>query len=95
MTHLQNKAFNDCLLGNTMNLESVVSRTPVSLTLHSTMSVSRKYTNSLLLLAEQSSRLLPATSQHGHSWHRAPLGPMAIYLFSVKTFVFFLSLFLL
>jgi hypothetical protein len=31
-----------------------------------------------------------------HSWHRAPLGPMAIYLFSVKTFVFFfLSLFLL
>jgi hypothetical protein len=39
--------------------------------------------------AEQSSSLLPATSQHGHSWHRAPLGPMAIYLFSVKTFVFF------
>jgi hypothetical protein len=30
-----------------------------------------------------------ATSQHGHSWHRAPLGPMVIYLFSVKTFVFF------
>jgi hypothetical protein len=46
--------------------------------------------------AEQSSSLLPATSQHGHSWHRAPLGPMAIYLFNVKTFVFFLlSLFLL
>jgi hypothetical protein len=42
----------------------------------------------------QSSSLLPATSQHGHSWRRAPLGPMAIYLFSVKTFVFFfLSLF--
>jgi hypothetical protein len=39
--------------------------------------------------AEQSSSILPATSQHGHSWHRAPLGPMAIYLFSVKTFVFF------
>jgi hypothetical protein len=39
--------------------------------------------------AEQSSSLLPATSQHGHSWHRAPLGPMAIYMFSVKTFVFF------
>jgi hypothetical protein len=38
---------------------------------------------------EQSSSLLPAASQHGHSWHRAPLGPMAIYLFSVKTFVFF------
>jgi hypothetical protein len=38
---------------------------------------------------EQSSSLLPATSQHDHSWHRAPLGPMAIYLFSVKTFVFF------
>jgi hypothetical protein len=37
--------------------------------------------------AEQSSSLLPATSQHGHSWHRAPLGPMAIYLFSVKPFV--------
>jgi hypothetical protein len=39
--------------------------------------------------AEQSSSLLPAASHHGHSWHRAPLGPMAIYLFSVKTFVFF------
>jgi hypothetical protein len=25
--------------------------------------------------AEQSSSLLLATSQHGHSWHRAPLGP--------------------
>jgi hypothetical protein len=43
--------------------------------------------------AEQSSSLLPATSQHGHSWHRAPLRPMAIYLFSVKTFVFFLFFF--
>jgi hypothetical protein len=46
--------------------------------------------------AEQSSSLLLAASQHGYSWHRAPLGPMAIYLFNVKTFVFFfLSLFLL
>jgi hypothetical protein len=46
--------------------------------------------------AEQSSSLLPATSQHDHSWHRAPLGPMAIYLLNVKTFVFFpSSLFLL
>jgi hypothetical protein len=39
--------------------------------------------------AEQSSSLMPATSQHGHSWHRAPLGPMAIYLFSVKIYVVF------
>jgi hypothetical protein len=39
----------------------------------------------------QSRSLLPTTSQHGHSWHRAPLGPMAIYLFSVKTFLFFIS----
>jgi hypothetical protein len=38
--------------------------------------------------AKQSSSLLPATSQHGHSWHRAPLGPLATYLFNVKTFVF-------
>jgi hypothetical protein len=38
---------------------------------------------------EKSSSLLPARSQHGHSRHRAPLGPMAIYLFNVKTFVFF------
>jgi hypothetical protein len=38
--------------------------------------------------AERSSSLLPATSQHGHFWHRAPLGPMATYLFNVKTFVF-------
>jgi hypothetical protein len=45
--------------------------------------------------AEQSSSLLPAKSQHGHSWHRAPLGPMAIYLFSIKTCFFFVSLFLL
>jgi hypothetical protein len=45
----------------------------------------------LLSRAEQSSSLLPATSQYGHSWHRAPLGPMAVYLFSVKTFVFFSS----
>jgi hypothetical protein len=39
--------------------------------------------------AEHSSSLLPATSQHGHSWHRSLLGPMAIYLLNVKTFVFF------
>jgi hypothetical protein len=38
---------------------------------------------------EQSNSLLPATTQHDHSWHRAPLGPIAIYLFSVKTLVFF------
>jgi hypothetical protein len=44
--------------------------------------------------AEQSSNLLPATSQHGHSWHRAPLEPMAICLFNVKTFVFFALLIL-
>jgi hypothetical protein len=55
------------------------------------------YTNPPLLYywsrAEQSSSLLPATSQHGHSWHLAPLGPMARYLFNVKTFVFFFSSF--
>jgi hypothetical protein len=34
-----------------------------------------------------SSSLLLATSQHGHSWHRAPLGPMAIYLFNIKNIV--------
>jgi hypothetical protein len=44
-----------------------------------------------LSLSLLSSILLPATSQHGHSWHRAPLGPMAIYLFNVKTFVFLSS----
>jgi hypothetical protein len=41
------------------------------------------------LFAEQSRSLLPTTSQHGPSWHRAPLGPMAIYLFNVKTFLSF------
>jgi hypothetical protein len=53
-------------------------------------------------LPEESSRsgsrsLLPATSRYAHSWHRAPLGPMAIYLFNVKTlvFCFFLSLIVL
>jgi hypothetical protein len=44
----------------------------------------------------RSRSLLPATSRHAHTWHRAPLGSMAIYLFNVKTFVlFFLSLILL
>jgi hypothetical protein len=44
----------------------------------------------------RSRNLLPASSWHAHTWHRAPLGPMAIYLFNVKTFVFlFLSLILL
>jgi hypothetical protein len=32
--------------------------------------------------AEQSSSLLLATSQHGHSWYWAPLGPMTIFLFT-------------
>jgi hypothetical protein len=39
--------------------------------------------------AKKSSSILPATSQHGQSWHRAPLAHMAIYLFNIKTFVFF------
>jgi hypothetical protein len=43
----------------------------------------------------RSRSLLPSTSRHAHTWHRAPLGPMAINLFNVKTFVFFLSLILL
>jgi hypothetical protein len=34
----------------------------------------------------RSRSLLPATSRHAHSWHRAPLGPMAIYLFNVQIF---------
>jgi hypothetical protein len=42
--------------------------------------------------AQQSSSLLPATSQHGHSWHRAPLGPMA-YICSVSRLLFFFSFF--
>jgi hypothetical protein len=42
----------------------------------------------------RSRSLLPAISRHGHSWHRAPLGPMAIDLFNIKTFVFFLPLLL-
>jgi hypothetical protein len=44
---------------------------------------------SMLLLPEQCISLLPATSQHGHPWHQASLGPMVIYLFNGKTFVFF------
>jgi hypothetical protein len=39
--------------------------------------------------AAQSRSLLPATSRHAQSWHRAPLGPMALYLFNVKTFALF------
>jgi hypothetical protein len=37
----------------------------------------------------RSRSLLLATSRHAHSWHRAPLGPMATYLSNVKTFAFF------
>jgi hypothetical protein len=44
----------------------------------------------------RSRSLLPETSRYAHSCHRTPLGPMAIHLFNVKTFVFFfLSLILL
>jgi hypothetical protein len=43
----------------------------------------------LTQLLARSRSLLPAASWHTHSWHWAPLGPMAIYLFNVKTFVFF------
>jgi hypothetical protein len=46
--------------------------------------------SSLLSKGRSRSRnLLPATSRQAHTWHQAPLGPMAIYLFLVKTFVFF------
>jgi hypothetical protein len=41
--------------------------------------------------AEQSRSLLPAISRHGHSWHRAPVGPVAIYLLDVETFCVFFS----
>jgi hypothetical protein len=34
----------------------------------------------------RSRSLLPATSRHVHTCHRAPLGPMAIYLCNVKDF---------
>jgi hypothetical protein len=37
----------------------------------------------------RSRSLQPAISRHGHSWHRAPMGPMAIDLFNVKTSAFF------
>jgi hypothetical protein len=43
----------------------------------------------------RSRSLLPATSRHAHSWHRAPLGPMAIYLFNVRIYVFRFLLILL
>jgi hypothetical protein len=45
--------------------------------------------NQLTWTDKRSRSLLPASSRHAHTWHRAPLGPMAIYLFNVKTFVFF------
>jgi hypothetical protein len=38
--------------------------------------------------AEQRSSLLPATSRHSHSWHRAPLGPMR-YICSMSRLLFF------
>jgi hypothetical protein len=37
--------------------------------------------------AEQSSSLLPATSQHGHSWHRAPWDPWP-YICSMSRLLF-------
>jgi hypothetical protein len=48
--------------------------------------------DSVFCRAEQSRSLLPAISRHGHSWHRAPVGPVAIYLLDVETFVFFFFL---
>jgi hypothetical protein len=49
----------------------------------------------VLLLTTTQKQLLLTISRHGHSWRRAPLGPVAIDLFSVKTFAFlFPSLFL-
>jgi hypothetical protein len=39
--------------------------------------------------AEQSRSLLPAISRHGHSWHRAPVGPVAIYLWMSRPLCFF------
>jgi hypothetical protein len=42
--------------------------------------------------AEQSRSLLPAISRHGHSWHRALVGPVAIYLllaWQLRFFFFF------
>jgi hypothetical protein len=44
---------------------------------------------STLKAEQQSWSLLPASSRHAHTWHPATLGPMAIYLFNVKTFVSF------
>jgi hypothetical protein len=42
--------------------------------------------------AELSRSLLPAISRYGHSWHRAPVGPVARYLLDVETItVFFFS----
>jgi hypothetical protein len=42
-------------------------------------------------LAEKQKQKHTAGNQPaGYSWHRAPLGPMAIDLFNVKTFAFFL-----
>jgi hypothetical protein len=46
-------------------------------------------------LTNLSRSLLPETSRHAHTWHRAPLGPMVIYLFNVKILVFLLLLILL
>jgi hypothetical protein len=43
----------------------------------------------------RSRRLLPASSRHAHSWHQAPLGPMAIICSVSTPLVFFLSLILL
>jgi hypothetical protein len=38
--------------------------------------------------SSKSRSLLPASSRHAHTWHRPTPGPMTIYLFNIKTFVF-------
>jgi hypothetical protein len=48
--------------------------------------------SSLQSRAEQSISLLPAISRHDHSWHRAPMGPVAIYLLLVWQLRFFFFL---
>jgi hypothetical protein len=70
---------------------SVITWTVVCLTADKFKPLILCMSNQFQSRAEQSSSLLPATNQHGRSWHRAPLGPMTIYLFNVKTFYFLSS----
>jgi hypothetical protein len=88
--------FPACCIFNSCSLTTTSNRGDSSASCAHVVTVQRifrNWTNYFTLVNwtafSRSRSLLPATSRHAYTRHRAPLGPMAIYLFNVKTYVFF------